>query len=70
MNNQETATEIRRSVNSPGPIWSWATDGCGYDQHLRFVKHRNENWKGEGLFSQFCLDYADMLEAEGQKEES
>ncbi len=64
MTNQETAAEIRRHVKSANGPFSWPTDACGYDQHMRFIHHRNDNWKGEGSFSKFCLDYADMLEKE------
>ena len=26
--------------------FSWPTDACGYDQSVRFVKHRNLHWHG------------------------
>lgn len=34
---------------------------CGYRQHIKFVKHRNKNWTGEGDFNQFVIDYANSL---------
>ena len=72
MTNKETAAEIRRKVKYPGPNqpFSWVTDVCGYDQHIRFVLHRNKHWNKDyqgDSFAQFCLEYADMLEAEEQK---
>ena len=24
--------------------FSWPTDACGYDQHIKFVRYRNDNW--------------------------
>ena len=41
-------------------IWEWPTDGCGYEQHNKFVIHRNKNWRG-GDFDQFVVDYANGL---------
>ena len=65
MNNQETADHIREYVKTPPKglfsHFSWATDACGYAQHIKFVKYRNQNWHG-GEWDQFCLDYADSLE--------
>jgi len=68
MTNKETAAEIRRVVAlGTRPLFSWPTDNCGYDQHIRFVlwrnKYWNENYQGDS-FAQFCLEYADMLEKE------
>jgi len=65
MTNQETAAEIRRWCAQPVKgRFSWPTDGCGYEQHMRFVSHRNANWHGEQRdFDAFCLAYADALEA-------
>lgn len=63
MTNAETAAHLREWVKQPSSIWSWPTDACGYDQHIRFVKHRNQNWHG-GNFNEFVLDYANVLERE------
>lgn len=65
MNNQDTAAEIRRWVaDANSGHYSWPTDGCGYEQHMAFVTHRNRNWRGEGQrdFDLFCLAYANALE--------
>lgn len=70
MSDHETATTIRHWVtNKAHSAFSWPTDGCGYDQHIRFVEHRNKNWSGgtAAEFDQFCLDYADALLAETAK---
>lgn len=62
MTNAETVAHLRKWAN--GEVqhshWGWPTDACGYDQHIRFVKHRNANWQG-GDFNQFVRDYADSL---------
>jgi hypothetical protein len=64
MTDTETVAHLRGWANSVGShsVWAWPTDACGYNQHIRFVKHRNENWHG-GDFNQFVRDYADTLEA-------
>lgn len=43
--------------------WSWPTDGCGYEQHMRFVRHRNDNWNGGGPeeWAAFVRAYAENL---------
>ena len=61
MNNKETAEHMRLFMEEPRMPFSWPTDGCGYEQHIKFVQHRNENWKG-GDWGQFVLDYAAQLE--------
>jgi hypothetical protein len=47
-------------------VWGWPTDACGYDQHIRFVKQRNNNWHGGGKteFNDFVREYANELEKE------
>jgi hypothetical protein len=67
MTNAETVAHLRDWANGGGNHgpWSWPTDACGYDQHIRFVQHRNANWHG-GDFNQFVRDYADMLERESR----
>lgn len=63
MNNKETAEHIRKIINGQGPF-GWVTDGCGYEQHIKFVKHRNDNWNESIPWHDFVLNYADMLEEE------
>ena len=66
MTNEETKVHLREYVKGTHGTFSWPTDACGYDQHIKFVDHRNahleetkkmtsEQWK------QFVLDYADSL---------
>jgi len=45
------------------PLFEWCTDACGYDQHIKFAKHRNKNWKGGTLdeFIDFVEEYAKGL---------
>ena len=63
MNNKETAAEIRRWVAGSKGNFSWPTDGCGYEQHIAFVEHRNAEWRvPQHDFNAFCLAYADALE--------
>lgn len=65
MTDAETAAHLRRQAAGPQPkIWSWPTDACGYDQHMRFVQHRNDNWKGstKADWREFVLAYAGSLE--------
>jgi hypothetical protein len=66
MTDQETAAHIRDYFTRPRiSAFSWCTDGCGYEQHIRFVEHRNRNWKGgtDEDFKAFALAYADSLDA-------
>lgn len=70
MNNQETAAWLREWVREGHLTFSWPTDGCGYEQHIKFVNHRNANWHGaKQNFNQFVLDYADRLELDDQPHE-
>ena len=64
MNNLETAVTIRKWMETPKSGFSWPTDTCGYDQHIRFVVHKNQNFKGNGRasFLEFVSDYAKSLE--------
>lgn len=73
MTDKETAAWIRQWVqNAPHDIFSWPTDECGYEQHIRFVGWRNEQWQpwceyqevpGHlADFDAFVLEYADRLE--------
>lgn len=70
MTNAETAAEIRRWCAQGAHLaFSWPTDMCGYEQHCRFVKHRNFEWKGGSFedFKAFALAYADELERESHE---
>ena len=65
MNDKEAAAAIRRWLDSRRlTAFSWPTDACGYDQHMKFVEHRNRNWQGgdEEAWRQFVLAYADSLD--------
>jgi hypothetical protein len=67
MTNKETSKRIlkwcQKSQDSWDLIFSWPTDGCGYNQHLRFVEYRNLNWHGgtEKEFRDFVAGYAEKL---------
>lgn len=63
VNDKDTANMIITWCNSVHGPFSWPTDGCGYTQHIKFVKHRNANYNGttEAEFKQFALDYANTL---------
>lgn len=63
MTDQETAAHLRHWVTESHGPFAWPTDACGYDQHIKFVEHRNANWHGgtSAAFQQFVLDYADSL---------
>ena len=66
MTNQETAIHLRAWVTQPHGLFAWPTDACGYDQHLKFVKHRNAHWQGDSdeELINFILTYAESLEQE------
>jgi hypothetical protein len=66
LSNAETAKAIREWVSKPQGPFSWPTDGCGYNQHIRYVKHRNTHWGTPEIqdYKKFVLDYADSLEKE------
>lgn len=71
MTNQETAAHLREYIadhKNYFRYFSWPTDACGYDQHIKFVKHRNKNWHGstKEAWDKFVLDYADSLEASNE----
>lgn len=66
MTDAEVAAHLRAYVTDPANIgrqFSWPTDGCGYDQHIRFVHHRNASWNGgtPEEWTAFVLAYADSL---------
>ena len=63
MRNAEKAANLRKYVTKPHGVWSWPTDGCGYEQHKRFIKYRDTHWHGgtPPEWIQFVLTYADHL---------
>lgn len=65
MTNLEVAEHLRKWCEAPPTSpFSWPTDACGYDQHIKFVEHRNAHWTGRTTeeFVQFVLAYAAQLE--------
>ena len=66
MTDAETAAHLRRYVagQTYRGMFSWPTDACGYDQHMRFVEYRNTNWHGQSKeeFDAFVLAYAESLD--------
>ena len=67
MNDKETAEEILEWCEGNHGPFSWPTDRCGYDQHMRFVRHRNKNWKGGPDFKGFAREYALSLLSGGDE---
>ena len=63
MTNKETAIHLKNWVKRTHGTFAWPTDACGYDQHIKFVEHRNKNWHGksEEEFKKFILDYSETL---------
>jgi hypothetical protein len=63
MSNAETKKHLLEEAENIGKhgVFHWVTDACGYSQHIKFIKHRNKNWKG-GDFKQFVIDYANSLD--------
>ena len=70
MTDAETAAWMREWVRKarlkPPDPFSWPTDGCGYEQHIKFVDHRNAHWLARrdqtpDDFYRFVLAYADTL---------
>jgi phage terminase large subunit GpA-like protein len=67
MTDVETAAHIRKYANGEikRSIWSWPTDACGYEQHIKFAEWRNNkwcDWPEDKTFNEFLFDYADRLE--------
>jgi hypothetical protein len=61
--NKEVAEHLRQWVKKNHGPFAWATDGCSYEQHMKFVDYRNQHWTGsQSDFKQFVLDYADLLD--------
>ena len=66
LTDQETSEHLLAWCKDPYLTpFSWPTDLCGYDQHVRFVKHRNKNWSG-GDWIEFVRQYAIALTKEGE----
>lgn len=63
MTDAETRDHILTWLKTPSGLWSWPTDACGYDQHMRFVNHLNRNWVGGGpqQWIDFVTAYAESL---------
>jgi len=41
----ETQKHLLEWCDNPNMMtFSWPTDTCGYDQHVKFVRYRNDNW--------------------------
>ena len=64
MTNAETKAHLLEWVKHNHGLFAWPTDGCGYEQHMKFVEHRNKHWEGGSTaeFNQFVIDYANSLE--------
>ena len=64
MSNQETKDHLLKWCENPNFLpFSWPTDICGYEQHIKFVTHRNKNWEGGTTkeFIEFVREYANSL---------
>lgn len=64
MTNAQTKEHLLKWCdNPPTSHFAWPTDACGYDQHIKFVEHRNKNWNEDyqGDFIQFVREYARSL---------
>lgn len=61
MTDEETAKHLRAWMSKPSLPFSWPTDACGYEQHIRFVTWRNQRLKADEPVD--VLLYADELEA-------
>lgn len=65
MTNKETAAHFRQWFEKSHGPFAWPIDACGYNQHVRFVQYRNENWNEScpfADFKSFALDYASKIE--------
>lgn len=73
MSDAETAAHLREWVRRDrmakhGPF-GWPTDGCGYDQHMRFVKLRNQHYDELATREDYyalVLRHADQLAPRGE----
>jgi hypothetical protein len=74
MDNKHTIKHLRNYIKTAHGLFSWPTDGCGYEQHIKFVTYRNENWDKyyeqnkdkniNDVFKDFVLEYINKLETE------
>jgi hypothetical protein len=63
MNNNETRIHLFEWVRRNHNLFEWPTDACGYEQHIKYVDHRNKNWK-RGTpqeYKRFIIDYVNSL---------
>lgn len=60
MTNEETRQHLLQWCDSNNGLFLWPTDGCGYEQHMKFVCHKNAHWSGVD-FVQFVREYANSL---------
>lgn len=61
MTDAETSAYLLQWCDKPHlHPFAWPTDSCGYTQHIRFVRHRNQNWTGGAPsdFVEFVRQYA------------
>lgn len=67
MTDTEVVAHLRQYVTETHSHWSWPTDACGYKQHMRFVKYRNDNLlrlgRGQTSVTDLALEYASKLES-------
>ena len=70
MNDIETANHLIQWAKEHHGPFSWPTDACGYEQHIKFVEHKNKNYTGltEKEFNDFVFEYAKQLTAPTGKE--
>lgn len=68
MTNKEATIKIREWLSKPQSKnhFSWPTDACSYEQHIKFVTHRNLFWNGGSTeeFMKFVKGYTNQLEEE------
>jgi len=61
---ESVIAHLRAYGETEHPLFSWPTDACGYDQHIRFVRHLNAHYNEITDLKAFVRDYADALEEE------
>ena len=73
MTNEETAEKIRAWCRKGRGHFSWPTDGCGYKQHIRFVRYKAKHWNLwldlGGDANGFVYNWRDIYELLKEKEE-
>ncbi len=62
MTDEETKTYLLQWCDDPNfaPL-EHPTDGCGYDQHMKFVEFKNKHWDVSEDFVEFVRRYANTL---------